>query len=572
MSQVPETIAKRTGPAHAGNGSRNVPRVHVVSTPFPVHTGLATWVCDRLARAGVEPMNGVASEAWRRIDELAQTPEALVVVLVDNPAAALAQPRAGDRSVESMLAAWCDGVRRMLKLAHRRPRQWLFVDAGEALSSPGHFVAALAQLEPVHGLNVPADVDVDLTTKTDPVAEVIVAAIVRDHTPATALYEELRASCIALDSGTSSGQPDAQSALARYRQLVSRLDAMTEQLRQSDSDLQGARGWRDERDAAIAERTHLLLALHQVQDEFERFAARAGDAPHGTLGGDSSAELRIVDVADSPPHRHLRCELQGFKLSGRSVELAEVRLVEHRLKPGLALFRQPRGEALLSTWQPDGEEDGRDFMLLIPGDAQGRRHLEQLAASDWRTVKAVARLLKESVASSAAATPHWKTVAARLSLQLDSLPLRFRYDSAEAAHEEHDRSVMLVRFGNVTFGDRNLAAVELRWRHSAGVLEWVAPAASDCLPFGAWPVSESGLPMPSWRLPVGAGTSTAKRRQWEALQSAERQLVLGLLEALPNAGAADLAAPAAALHREARRALSGLTVRHVARRLLGRAA
>lgn len=572
MSEAPLSITAQTGSAHiAGNGPRSVPRtLHIVSTPFPVHTAMADWLCERLVRAGAEPLNGVASESWRRLDEFAATPEAVVVVLVDSPAAALARWWIGERPVESMLSEWCDGVHRMLKLAHRRPRQWLFVDTREALSAPRAFVAALAQLEPLRGLDMRADPDVELTTNADPVAEVIVEAIVRAQTPAAALYEELQASCLALDGGATSERTDAHAALARYRQQVSRVDAMGEQIRQAENDLEQARTWRDERDKAVAERAHLLLALHEVQNEFERFAADSGEAQAGTRSRSPSPELTIVDVEEAAPHRHLRCELRGLTLSRRDVELAEVRLIEHRLKPGLALFRQPAGEALLSNWQPDGDEDGRDFMLLIPTDTRGRRRLEQLAASDWHTVKAIARLLEASLAVSAAATPHWRIVASRLSLQFEALPLRFRYDSVQAAPDDDDRSAMVVRFDNVSFADRDLATVELRWMPATRVLEWVTPAAPAPLPFGAWPVSESGLPTPRWRFPVGAGTSAHKREQWQALQEVERQLVMGVLDALPAAGGAQLAAAAAALHKEARRAIGALSVRHVARRLLGR--
>jgi hypothetical protein len=572
MSEASLTFAAQTGAVHiAGSGARSLPRtLHIVSTPFPVHTALADWLCERLVRAGAEPVNGVATESWRRLDEFAATPEAVVIVLVDSPAAALSRWRSDERPVESMLSEWCEGVRRMLRLAHRRPRQWLFVDASEALSAPDAFAAALAQLEPLRGLDVRVEVDVDLATKADPIAEVIVEAIVRAQKPAAALFEELRASCIALDGSTTSERTDAHAALGRYRQQVSRIDAMAEQIRRAESDLQQARTWRDERDKAIAERAHVLLALHEVQDEFERFAADSGEARMGTPSRSPSPDLKIFDVEESAPHRHLRCELRGLKLPGRDVELAEVRLIEHRLKPGLALFRQPTGEALLSIWQPDGNEDGRDFMLLIPTDTQGRRRVEQLATSDWRTVKAIARLLEASITAYAAATPRWRIVAARLSLQLDALPLRFRYDSVQAAPDDHDRSATVVRFGNVSFGDRDLAAVELRWMPANRVLEWVAPGASDPLPFGNWPVSESGLPTPRWRFPVGAGASAHKRDQWQALSDVERQLVMSVLDALPAAGGAQLAASAAALHKEARRAIGALAVRQVARRLLGR--
>lgn len=344
--------------------------------------------------------------------------------------------------------------------------------------------------------------------------------------------------------------------------------------------------------AVLAENANLLLQLHQVQEELEDEHRRLGPRPAAA----ARAAAHLLDLHDQGPHRHLdlSVRLAAADAEADAAPKLRVRLLNHHGRPGLAMLAKHSGELPLVGWQPTGHEGGRGYMLLVPSDDQGRARLQHLGASDWQRVLQAARSIRELVCRDDwELGAHWQATAARLCRQLADLPPRWRYDALDVGPAGAAGAPTLeLCFGNASYGERLLGDVRLRWQlapaaaagASASALHWLRPERPQRLALGGWPVDEAGTLQPSFALPVGGDPDArARRRQWEQMPAADRELILAMLDALP--GAADrvpadrlpagsspaaLRRQAAEWHKAARRAVIGLRLRGTARSLLGR--
>lgn len=510
-------------------------------------------------------------------------PHARFIVLVDSPASALERAAADGARSDAVLARWCESGRSLLRLAHRRSASCLFIDAAEAWSAQHSLTEALSRW----------DSTVDWTLlrwppvpQRDIVALALAESLVSGDPSAQRVFAELHASCVVLP-GLASQPPevrvrrsdaleqyhrllngiavDAQAAASERQQLLATIEGL-----QSDSDL-------------------LRLQLEQAQEELDSAydrLAQSGASRHPAISAHAKA-MRVLEAVDSPPHRHLHVDLRQVQLGARHWPSLEVRLLEHRGHPGLGFFAAGSDPEVVSVWQTSGDENGRSFMLIIPSDDAGRLLLARLGTSDWRTVRGTVDVLvhhlRHAESSSAAS---WLVVASRLQSQLDVMAPRLRYDKAQVHADPSNPGWLQVSFAEVDYGGRSLGDVHWLWQPTRGELRWMAPASGIAAPLGSWPAVGDGTLQPELVLPsTKRMNAVATRNWWAALSDHERQLVLGLLDALlgavrqlaPEAAsgvppASGIAQAAEALHRDARRALLQLRLRSTARRLVRRGA
>lgn len=340
------------------------------------------------------------------------------------------------------------------------------------------------------------------------------------------------------------------------------------------------------------ENDQLLLQLHEVQEELEDEHRRLGPRPAaGSSHQGLSGSAHLLDMHEHGVHRHLQYLIKLPCAADDGVAKLHVRLLDHVGRPGLGLLAKRSGELPLSAWQATGQEEGREFMLLVPTDEQGQALLRSLGRSDWQRVNDVARLILDQVCKDGwAFGSHWQATAARLCRQLADLPPRWRCDELVVSRPEGGAAAELdVVFGGVSYANRGFDAVRLRWRLAEGAadgpsLRWLRPDIAGDLPLGGWPTDERGDLAPAMALPVGSdGSVRVKRQRWAAMTAADRDLVLALLEALPAAAdrapaealppgitPASLRREASSLQEESRRLVTALKLRGVARRLLRR--
>lgn len=303
------------------------------------------------------------------------------------------------------------------------------------------------------------------------------------------------------------------------------------------------------------------------------------ETAEGSLQPLSVSGISLTRLRDEAPHREVEFRLSGALTPRGEQRSLDVRLVDHLGHPGLVLFGETTHPPF-AGWRCTGQEDGREYMLIVPSDAAGPRALEPLPAADWAFLRRLSALLIVAAEEPGLGLrPVWRQIAQRLCLHFDSLPPRLRYDSMHV-DVQGDGSCM-VRLAGATWGGLALADVRLRWRPDGGqgadpaacALAWLLPEDPDTPPLlTLWPEADDGSLQPAWPLAVGAGFDAGARRRWWNMQpDADRALLLAVLDALP--AAADAAqqpgwrAAAAELHAQARRTLRALRLRATLRRL-----
>lgn len=337
------------------------------------------------------------------------------------------------------------------------------------------------------------------------------------------------------------------------------------------------------RKAAESERHLLLVQLHQVQEELERYYFE-NERLASTVAEPLAAAIRVHrlvpgQVRDDAPHRELNLSLQGVQLPRGDWAEIPVRLLDHHGHAGLAIFATDEQRPPLSAWAGSGREGDRPFMLLVPSDANTRAAFDTLSASDWRLVQAVAAHLANHVAERRAVlAPRWAATAARLQLELATLPERWRHDdvqvrnAAEAGH-------VAIELDNVGLPGRVTDHLSVLWtpgRHGGdgGGLQLALPEGA-LPPLTAWPMGEDGCAATTWDLLPAGASSSERVRIWRRIPRADRAWLQTMLDALPGLIGSStehkgFVAQAQALAAFARRAAHGPRWRRIARRLLGR--
>jgi hypothetical protein len=385
---------------------------------------------------------------------------------------------------------------------------------------------------------------------------------------------------------------EAQERLAATELLRSNLSQQVETLnegvrRERQEHLAELQGVQTRLTRTDQQQAQMLVQMHDLQEALEEQILLNerlnGDLIHQkeeASPGERAESIEITGVGDSAPHLHVDLRLQAVRLGARRLGTLDIRLVEHAGNPGLLFWEKPT--STLAAWSKSGVEDGRGFMLLIPGSSEGRTILQRLGSRDWTLVLGLARLLQRALQEEPRGLIRWAVPATRLLRTLEAQPPRLRYDDLRVTGRAED--TLLVQFEGGLFGNLDLGSLRLRWSPRRRLLEWLAPQSIESLALSEWPITAEGRLVSAVELPVGAaGSESERRRRWSHAPAADQALMLAVLDALPGAAravdpsalgnsmsAGQLTAGAVALHKEARRTIRALRMRALSRRLLMR--
>lgn len=547
------------------------------------------------------PWGGLDTRACWTAERLADGfPEARFLIWVESPAQVLAHwlQAGGQGDPQRVLKAWEAAAQRIVRLVQKHLARCLVVLADEAQRHPAALRQRVARWSGVELRIGPAAV----TIAADSLGSLLARGLAAEDAASTRAFSALYASCVPLVEG-SEAQPEAVDAVAcveGYHRLLraaaasqafeTRLQSLIRDQDRSRQDMQAVReALETERGAhrrAVQEQELLLVQLHQVQEELERYYLAWRQLDSGAGVGASGATALQVDAVeiglerDTPPHCEIGVVLRGVRAGGRLLPHVEARLVEHHGRPGLALFETVGQPTPLMAWRAGASEGERAYMLLVPADEVAREVLQSLGSGDWQFVTGVATAVAAALADTdAALAGRWRIAATRLRQQLAGLPDRLRFDGVEVAAGEN--GALEASFEQLSFGSTRCPHLRLRWsprRADGAALELLAPSSPDEPPvLTAWPVDAQGGWARSWTLPVTDAIF------WRTLGRHDRELLLGLLDALPavahraqaldrgDAGAGGgLIAAASQPLRLAHRALHGSRLRRVLRALRGR--
>ncbi len=380
-------------------------------------------------------------------------------------------------------------------------------------------------------------------------SQTALAALQAEHARLTADHASTRAELAAAHAELARARQSQATLQATHDALVTEHDtvvdtwlALQERWLQGQAEAAQAQSQMQARLAQLqTEQRTMLRHLHEQQDQIDRTAReREQLAALGSPLRADTVTLRALEAGperDQPPHCEIGFVLHDVQAPDRTHPRVLCRLVEHHGRAGLALLQAPGGEPPLRAWAPSGQEDGRDFVLLIPQDDDGRRRLESLGTSDRLFVEAIAARLEAALAGDRLRGPRWRPVALQLREQLWREPPRWRYDRLEVRAVDGGH---LLAFREVLCGGFRAHGVELMWRPGHGgaaALMWPADATDPPL-LSAWPRGDDGRLLPACPLPLDTGGPRAERRaRWRALPPADRELVLAMLQALAGMAA-----------------------------------
>ncbi|MCP5272967.1 MAG: hypothetical protein H6932_17350 [Burkholderiaceae bacterium] len=309
--------------------------------------------------------------------------------------------------------------------------------------------------------------------------------------------------------------------------------------------------------AALAQRARelkdaadlLLVHMHHVPAELETHVLALQSAQRDMLmevsdvaalsGGLASPGLRewasrneITVASEKRPYCELTLSLLHLRAGTTEPRRTSVRLVEHHGRAGLALVAAPDSPPPISQWAADGVDARGPYMLFVPTDATGRLRISQLGTRNWQTLRMLAGSVLQAVTFGQLTNQtYWQAVAARLVVALDALQPRLRYDNMRVQQE---RDSIRVQLDGVSFGNRALPPVALRWSPNDRKVPLLCLRTDERQPcLAAWPVGNDGVLALEWPLPVGNDLPFLSRlRWWYQALPADRDVALALVDSL----------------------------------------
>lgn len=499
--------------------------------------------------------------------------------------------------IEDVLARWSGRAQQLLALVHRHRERCLCIATTDIGGTPAALAAALLAWDPALAQLPPAlpptpafdpvrRVLAEAAAQSSPMAlgqyaELSATCVeLRSAAPSDPVFDGALQALASLEAARAAGQVAAERVIALEKDLerersqarpdpnlvrelaesrdenrrqmlewhnalqeLERLDLLRRKLqaeldaarRPPDPDIAVERALAEARE----DRELLLLQSHHLQEELEHHYIclnEQQDPPKSQAGyGVRTRRARMGHAVAHPPHRHLDVELERVETDHARLDALTVRLVEHAGRPGLLLFGADGRPGPLAAWAPNGREGERPFMLLVPGDDEGRKLLDRMGTRDWRLVCGLVQQLRNHLARAGSAQTNWLVIAARLGEALAALPPRWRYDTLTCQADPATAGAFRVGFGEASFGDRLLGDARFRWQPALRRLVWAAPEDPRVVPVAAWPAQQDGLLEPEWVVPVGSDHDAPDRRQrMAALGGVEQRMLLGLLDALPS--------------------------------------
>jgi len=291
--------------------------------------------------------------------------------------------------------------------------------------------------------------------------------------------EQGRAAAEAKLAAQQAKEGTAQQEGAQLKQAL----AQAEKLSMDKADLQTRIDAETKaRTEATEEAGLLLLQLHQVQEELERYFIQ-----HQQLQRDNSRlqtrlerwALRYPDhyewdclvVLPNSPASQQSVVITELQHGSRSVGALRLALRHSKKLLTLVVFRQNDEPAPLLHWpQVPGNDgvlhDAMELVLNLSAEPQtlAAQALTQLAPTDLLLLKAMCKAIGSSLQADAlnykAWVEHWNSSA----IALDTLPAVWRFDAMSLRHEQvnPDYEHLWLSFENAQYGDRHWSKFEFR--------------------------------------------------------------------------------------------------------------
>ena len=515
--------------------------LHFLASTFQQSAGERMVLADRRA-------------CWLGEDLMTLDPKPEILAFYEKPESVLARGSSEQDPFEA-LGAWEAAAEQLLDLLRRYRAETALVSWEEACSNVEAWNACLREkfgIDP-DGL-IP-------TNAPDPVRLLLARQVVADNRKISLLLAELEAASHPLSHTSTHAELDADellriawekalpaTALADAEKERQALQSRVEVLSRENQALEKKAASKQSEmqaklNAAGEENELLLLQLHQVQEELEHYFLENKLLEKKRLVLEAGAPrmlrvdaLRLGPSHDDPPHRHLEFTLEKVRLGERGFASVRMRLVDHNGHPGLLIFQGGSPEAApLQHWQPNGEEKGHPFLLVVPQDDPGRDFLVAATTSDLLLVKESAHLLSRELQVAAdhgnsSSRKKWQRVAQRFGDLLENVPQRAHYDHVVAKFENTACHFEMHHFWTLAKG--LVPSLACQWKGN-GIDILLAPDSPP--PLTGWPNGDADSPCDRLSLDLDPHGDWSRQREiWRAFTAKDQEMLLHFIEEFPN--------------------------------------
>jgi hypothetical protein len=129
---------------------------------------------------------------------------------------------------------------------------------------------------------------------------------------------------------------------------------------------------------------------------------------------------------DEGDHQHLNYSFENIKLLEKSAKHLHIRIVSHLGKPGIAIFGNPNIKKIFPSWTCHGNENGIEFMLIIPSDKIGRDWLMRISSSEILLLNEIVNRVSDEMLL--LRNKKWSYICYVLLNQLQNLNQELKYD------------------------------------------------------------------------------------------------------------------------------------------------
>jgi len=274
-------------------------------------------------------------------------------------------------------------------------------------------------------------------------------------------------------------------------------------------------------------------AFQESEEYFEQWKKTESLLPPFSL---ECEKIALGEQRNIGPHRSWDITFHQVSLLGRRWAQLDLRLVEHHGNAGILIFEGPGPSPALHRWNPNGEEGGRRFLLVVPQDHTSQTLLASVPASDLVFLRdATSKIIQEAAIQD---LPHahsllWLQVARRLLQHFNEVPSRIYYDAVKTSVLSKPNGQPALRFElvNAYYAGKVLPSLPLVWKTSESKIH-MESSTGNAGPLLAWPSSESGEP--AAEVVFDLEDAPLARKTWSNWLKQDQRLVSFLIKEFPN--------------------------------------
>ena len=231
------------------------------------------------------------------------------------------------------------------------------------------------------------------------------------------------------DFKTQTAAAEAQST-ARIARLEQEGTTSATEIERLNGELQNAKTNIQERFEELAKLTRMFI---DAKENGKKLAAAWRQQSTPTVFGEATS----VGKAEGGEFQHIEYTLKDIQHLGRQFRGIQARIINHRGDVGIVIFEPDPQERAFYGWERTGEENGRNYMLIIPKHKAGREKLFAATTNDLLLIKAIVLEIAVHLAQTdEQKNAFWQKNCDRILEEFEALPTRLHYDDVKTTSKQ----------------------------------------------------------------------------------------------------------------------------------------